>query len=85
MDILLGNTCLRIYYVDDNICLLNGIQRFDDAKFFNDFMDSGASADTGGIDQNIFLPVSFEGYKNTVACGARNIADNNSLLTKNTI
>ena len=73
--VLLGQTLRRIDHQYADIGSFDGRHGPDNAVFFNVFINSALTPDSGGIDQNIFLPLPPERRVDGISGRSRNIGN----------
>ena len=80
--ILLADLLMRIDHVDDDMRMLDRLQRLRDADALDHIVDLRAAANPRGVDQEEIALVPPERHENAVSRGARLIARNHALLTE---
>ena len=84
-DILVRYAFARVEHGDNNLGLLDRLQRLDDAEFLDGLVDPGPAPDAGGVDQHVFAVVAFEGHLDCVTRRTGLVIDDEPVLTQQAV
>ena len=83
--ILFADALVRVHHDDADVRLFDRRKRADNAVAFHIIVDLAAFSHSGGVDNNIFLPVLGKFGVDRVSRRAGNVADNDPLLAQNAV